>query len=238
MEKRKGIWIPGEFIENKELDWANKALLSEICSLHQLPKGCIASNDHFGRFLGMNSGSASKRISQLRSMGYIKTQNFYEKGNCVGRVVSPNTNKIKTIQDSTSQMNQGVVPEQQGGESSTTSAVVPIPQEGTSLQHIINTSTRSLDKEIDENIKRKNSTEDKNTRNNNTGNQNTRSEGKSVEVKPIEELWQIFARAYAKFNKEEQKSFMLENDAGKIEFIKKWEAQQFSLEAKSESCTI
>jgi len=132
-EKRKGIWIPVELMVNNDLDWTNKILLSEICSLDNLPDGCFASNEYFGGLLRISKGSASKRITQLINLGYIKTENVYQKGNCIGRVIRPtgetvktdNENKVSVQQKGSSPENQGVVPEQPEGGSSTTRGVVP-----------------------------------------------------------------------------------------------------------------
>jgi len=74
MEKRKGIWIPIEIIEDDNLDWLNKVLLSEIISYSKLPSGCIASNDKFAELLSIHTGNVSKRISHLVGKGYIKLQ--------------------------------------------------------------------------------------------------------------------------------------------------------------------
>lgn len=71
MEKRKGIWIPSEIINDANLDWINKALLSEIISYSKLEMGCIASNETFGKLLGIHKGNVSKRISFLVDEGYI-----------------------------------------------------------------------------------------------------------------------------------------------------------------------
>jgi uncharacterized Fe-S cluster-containing MiaB family protein len=71
-----------------------------------------------------------------------------------------------------------------------------------------------------------------------TGTKNTGPLEKLVEVNPNEELLNIFSGAYEKFNKEEKKLFMTGSDADKLEFIKKWEAQQRILEYISESSMI
>jgi hypothetical protein len=146
-EKRKGIWIPVELMENNDLDWTNKILLSEISSLNDLPNGCFASNEYFGGLLRIARGSASKRITQLTNLGYIKTENVYKKGNCIGRVISLVEKKVKTDnekkvpnqQNSSSQENQGVVPERPGGSSQTTRGVVPERLGGGSPENPINT---------------------------------------------------------------------------------------------------
>ena len=71
MEK-KGMWISQEIIDNTELDWINKVLLTEIISLSKLELGCIASNERFGNLLGIHKGNVSKRITYLFDEGYIK----------------------------------------------------------------------------------------------------------------------------------------------------------------------
>ena len=72
MENRKGIWIPIEIIEDDNLDWLNKVLLSEIISYSKLPLGCIASNEKFGELLNIHRGNVSKRISYLVENEYIE----------------------------------------------------------------------------------------------------------------------------------------------------------------------
>ena len=72
MENRKGIWIPIEIIEDDNLDWLNKVLLSEIISYSKLQLGCIASNEKFGELLNIHKGNVSKRISYLVENEYIK----------------------------------------------------------------------------------------------------------------------------------------------------------------------
>ena len=127
-EKRKGIWIPVELMENNELDWTNKILLSEICSLDELPDGCFASNEYFGGLLRITKGSASKRITQLFNLGYIKTENVYQKGNCVGRVIVPTGKKVNTGDDKK-------IPALRKGSSHQKKGVVPEPPEGSSIEN-------------------------------------------------------------------------------------------------------
>ena len=66
------MWIDIEIIKNRELDWTNKVLLSEIISLNKLERGCITSNESLGKLLSLHPGNVSKRISQLKDLGYIK----------------------------------------------------------------------------------------------------------------------------------------------------------------------
>lgn len=81
--------IPIELMKDKKLDWTNKALLTEILALHKLPNGCIASNEHFADLLGIKSPAASKRITKLKKLGYISTEDVYNKRQCVGRIITP-----------------------------------------------------------------------------------------------------------------------------------------------------
>lgn len=90
-EKRTGIWIPVELMMDKQLDWSNKVLLTEILSLHKLPDGCFASNDQLAELLGIEKSAASKRISKLKKLGYIQTKDVYDRNFCVGRIITPIT---------------------------------------------------------------------------------------------------------------------------------------------------
>ncbi len=130
---KKGIWIPIDLINDKKLDWANKALLSEIYSLANLENGCIASNQHFAQLLGVNKSAASKRVTKLEKLGYITCANQYKNRLCIGRVIT----KV------TSHRNNTVVPKEQKGSSDNTKSVVPTEPEPSSLEKPINTVTNS-----------------------------------------------------------------------------------------------
>jgi hypothetical protein len=143
--KRKGIWIPKELIEDHKLDWSNKILLSEIASLNELEDGCIASNNHFARLLGLrNASSASKRISKLERLGFINTQIVSNNRVIVGRKITlSNAHKNNTI-----------VPKTPRGSSTKSKGVVPSSQQGGSLENTINTVINSslLNQEVIHNI--------------------------------------------------------------------------------------
>jgi hypothetical protein len=89
MENRKGIWIPIEIIEDDNLDWINKVLLSEIISYSKLPLGCIASNEKFGELLHIHRGNVSKRISYLVENEYIKIIVVNKSKNKSARTIIP-----------------------------------------------------------------------------------------------------------------------------------------------------
>lgn len=179
-EKREGIWLSKELMENKDLDWTNKVLLADICSLHELPQGCFGSNEYFGNLLGISSGAASKRISQLTSLGYIKTENKFDKRQCIGRIIIPTNKRYRSKHTeninnevvpeqpvSTSSDNHGMITEQPNGSSPTTKIVVldqlgsssettkeVLPKQlgGSSSGNTINTSIiKEIEKQLKEN---------------------------------------------------------------------------------------
>lgn len=88
-EKRLGIFIPLELIENPELDWINKILLTEILSLSKLKNGCTASNERLSEFLQIQKSSIHRRIKFLVENDYIITNNKFSGGKCIGRKIIP-----------------------------------------------------------------------------------------------------------------------------------------------------
>lgn len=71
---RTGLWIPVE-IEALPLNLTEKVLLAEIVSLDRVGE-CFASNEHFSKLLGIRADSASRMISKLKKLGYIKQTGF------------------------------------------------------------------------------------------------------------------------------------------------------------------
>ena len=67
----KGIWIAKEIWMDNDLTLQEKCAFAEIDSLSNLEKGCIASNDHFAKFLGVSKDRAKRVISSLVDKGYI-----------------------------------------------------------------------------------------------------------------------------------------------------------------------
>jgi len=170
-DKRNGIWIPKELMADKNLDWTNKALLAEIMNLSELEKGCYASNEHFAQLLGIGKSSVSKRITQLQKMGYIITNNIFDKNRCIGRVIQPtyrnsvaSKDGIESIPESSSQKNhpdpiespessslknQGMVPGPVEDSSNEDKVVVPERPGGSSQK---NTNNTSINTDIKNNI--------------------------------------------------------------------------------------
>lgn len=70
MRATRGIWIPIEIWELKELTVTEKVLLVEIDSLDN-DQGCYASNAYFSEFLGIGEVQVSRLISRLKDFGYI-----------------------------------------------------------------------------------------------------------------------------------------------------------------------
>lgn len=132
--KTKGIWIPEEIMVDKKLDWTNKALLSEIYSLCKLPDGCIASDSHFGKLLGIGRTSVNKRVNKLEVMGYVTSKNIYKGKLCIGRIIT----KDSSIKKHT------LVPEVKNGSSNIKQEVVLKITEGSSVENTINSSTNSI----------------------------------------------------------------------------------------------
>jgi DNA-binding MarR family transcriptional regulator len=132
-KQTKGIWIPEEIKVDKKLDWTNKALLSEIYSLCKLPNGCIASDNHFGKLLGIKRPSVNKRVNKLEELGYITSKNHFEGKQCIGRTITKGSSVKKHI----------VVPEVLDSSSNNDKLVVPEVKVGSSVENTINSFTTS-----------------------------------------------------------------------------------------------
>lgn len=91
--KRLGLFIDLNIIQNPELDWENKVLLSEIIALSKLQKGCIASNQMLADFIQLKRQSIHRRIKFLVEKEYITTENIFSGGKCIGRIITP-TGKV------------------------------------------------------------------------------------------------------------------------------------------------
>lgn len=85
--KKLGIFIPLDLIQNNELDWLNKILLTEIIQLTKLKNGCTASNEFLANFLQIQKSSIHRRIKFLLENDYITTQNKYSGKKCIGRII-------------------------------------------------------------------------------------------------------------------------------------------------------
>ena len=93
--KSTGLWIPENLKKDKKLDWTNKALLSEIYSLCKLADGCFASDNHFGKLLGLGRSSVNKRVNWLKDQGYINAVNHYKENLIIGRTITKGSSQEK-----------------------------------------------------------------------------------------------------------------------------------------------
>lgn len=69
---RKGLWIPMEILDDKNLDAANRIILAEIYSLCELTKGCIAGDEHLGELANLSRTAINTRINILEKKGYFE----------------------------------------------------------------------------------------------------------------------------------------------------------------------
>jgi hypothetical protein len=65
------VTLTWEFIRDKDTTMQEKLILAEIEALSSLEKGCIASNEHFAKLLGIKKQNASRAINGLKQKGYI-----------------------------------------------------------------------------------------------------------------------------------------------------------------------
>jgi uncharacterized phage protein (TIGR02220 family) len=73
----KGIWIPKEIWESKDISMQEKVFLAEIHSLDN-ENGCIASNAYFAEFFGLSKSSVSRVVSSLSKKGLIVVTLLYK----------------------------------------------------------------------------------------------------------------------------------------------------------------
>lgn len=75
----KGIWIPAEIWENKNLSLMEKLFFVEIDSLDGL-KGCYASNDYFSKFFELSKNRCTEIIKSLEKKRLITIELQREPG--------------------------------------------------------------------------------------------------------------------------------------------------------------
>ena len=72
----KGIFIPIEIWQSRDLSWNEKVLLMEIDSFTSKGMDCYFSNAYIADLLGVKEDTASKLVSSLIKKGYIKMTRF------------------------------------------------------------------------------------------------------------------------------------------------------------------
>tara|TARA_R110002072_G_scaffold74432_3_gene176383 strand:+ start:532 stop:1134 length:603 start_codon:yes stop_codon:yes gene_type:complete len=90
--KFKGIWIPAEIWESKELTLQEKVFLVEIDSLNN-DRGCYANNNYFGKFFGLSTTRVSLVISSLIKKGFVTSTILQSEGN--KRILKTSLIKVK-----------------------------------------------------------------------------------------------------------------------------------------------
>ena len=99
----KGVWIPKEIWENKDLTLQEKVFLIEIDSLDG-EDGCYATNSHFSEFFGVTKGRCSQVISSLEEKKFITIQFIKnEKKQIEKRIIRINKNKMNELRKETKQ---------------------------------------------------------------------------------------------------------------------------------------
>lgn len=68
----KGIWIPREIWLHKDLSYFEKMLWSEISSLDDPERGCIASNAYLQKFFSCTERFLQLGLAKLKKLGLIK----------------------------------------------------------------------------------------------------------------------------------------------------------------------
>ena len=90
--KFKGIWIPAEVWESKELTLQEKVFLVEIDSLDN-EHGCYANNNYFAKFFGLSTTRVSLVINSLIKKGYLTSTILQSEGN--KRTLKTSLTKVK-----------------------------------------------------------------------------------------------------------------------------------------------
>ena len=78
-ENFKGIWIPKEILNNKNLGQTEKLLISSIFTLDN-GKGCYATNGYFSELIGISKDRVSKVINKLIKLCYLNSKIIYKTG--------------------------------------------------------------------------------------------------------------------------------------------------------------
>jgi hypothetical protein len=92
----KGIWIPAEIWQNKELNLMEKLFITRINSLDN-DAGCFASNKYFAEFFQITPQRASQIINGLANKRYITIEYTKEGKEIKGRVLNIFDTGIKYI---------------------------------------------------------------------------------------------------------------------------------------------
>lgn len=147
--KRKGIWIEQIHIEDKNLSWIDKVLITEISSLSKLKNGCTASDEHFSTLLNVTRSAVNKRINRLVKIGYISKYVHTKNKKIEGRTLSMKSLNTDIIDDYISSVldentSELVFPKVEVSVSNNENLVFPKVEVSVSRENINNAVTNSL----------------------------------------------------------------------------------------------
>lgn len=74
--KTKGIWIPIEIWEARDLSWNEKVLLMEVDSFTSVGDPCYFSDEYIATLLGVGASRAGQLVSSLVKKGYLRRAGF------------------------------------------------------------------------------------------------------------------------------------------------------------------
>lgn len=74
--KTKGIWIPIEVWEARDLSWNEKVLLMEVDSYTSVGNPCFISDEYIAELLGVGTSRAGQLVSSLVKKGYLRRAGF------------------------------------------------------------------------------------------------------------------------------------------------------------------
>jgi hypothetical protein len=69
----KGLWIPGDILNDKDLTWQEKILLTYIYHLDTTPSHCYASNRYIGELMGISEKTVANVLSSLKKKNKVST---------------------------------------------------------------------------------------------------------------------------------------------------------------------
>ena len=104
----KGVWIPKEIYQDKDLNPTEKLILSDIATLGEYFK----SNETIAKEVGVSIRTASRSIKKLESIGYIDTKLFDGRNRVVKltRAVDKLTRAVDKMARQPSQIDQAAEP--------------------------------------------------------------------------------------------------------------------------------
>lgn len=91
-DEKKGLWIPDFLMEQSELNYTEKAILSLIVSLDNDEKGCYARNGAIAEMLFLPEKTVANILTSLRKRDFV--YQCYSSGHIRGLRLSRNREQI------------------------------------------------------------------------------------------------------------------------------------------------